>query len=235
MSNVRTVSDTKRAFYTFHTRPINSIYRRIVDELMVEMHLLSVNADFRYDPIYGLGVVTAFDRFMQGYQPEQDSPSIFNALCRSLEDDPQKYYQNANEVRSEAASLSTTDFLTRVQSSSEGWGLFGHLRAVAGNPNFKYSRLFAIGIYTLLEIMDEDLVKDEPRRNEVLKTIAEALNISADKVQKDLELYRSNLEKLAQAQLVMADILKADRKKKEDRAKAKDAIVTPPNSSQEST
>jgi len=41
VNNVRTVSDTKRAFYTLHTRPINTIYRRVVEELIVEMHLLS--------------------------------------------------------------------------------------------------------------------------------------------------------------------------------------------------
>ncbi|MFM6220517.1 MAG: photosystem II biogenesis protein Psp29, partial [Dolichospermum sp.] len=57
MNNVRTVSDTKKTFYTLHTRPINTIYRRVVEELMVEMHLLSVNVDFSYDAIYALGVV----------------------------------------------------------------------------------------------------------------------------------------------------------------------------------
>ncbi|MEO1521535.1 MAG: photosystem II biogenesis protein Psp29, partial [Cyanobacteria bacterium J06633_2] len=35
MSNVRTVSDTKRQFYKLHSRPISSIYRRIVEELIV--------------------------------------------------------------------------------------------------------------------------------------------------------------------------------------------------------
>lgn len=231
VSNVRTVSETKRAFYTVHTRPINSIYRRVVDELMVEMHLLSVNADYRYDPIYGLGVVTAFDRFMQGYRPDQDKPSIFNALCKSLEDDPQKYQHDAEQLRSEAVSISASDFLSRVKQlgSENSGGLFGHLRSIAENQSFKYSRLFAIGLYTLLEIMDPDLVKDEIRRNEALKTLAEALNLNTDKVQKDLELYRSNLDKLAQAQQVMADILQADRKKKEERAKAKDAVATPPD------
>ena len=72
MNNVRTVSETKRTFYSLHTRPINTIYRRVVEELMVEMHLLDVNADFKYDPIYALGVVTTFDRFMEGYKPSED-------------------------------------------------------------------------------------------------------------------------------------------------------------------
>ncbi|MER3587246.1 MAG: photosystem II biogenesis protein Psp29, partial [Mastigocladus sp. ERB_26_1] len=77
MNNVRTVSDTKRTFHSLHTRPINTIYRRVVEELMVEMHLLAVNVDFSYNPIFALGVVTSFDRFMQGYQPESDRESIF--------------------------------------------------------------------------------------------------------------------------------------------------------------
>jgi len=231
VSNVRTVSDTKRAFYTIHTRPINSIYRRVVDELMVEMHLLTVNADFSYNPIYGLGVVTAFDRFMQGYRPEQDKSSIFIALCKSLEDNPERYQQDAEDLRAEVVAFPISDFLTRVKQlgSETGGGVLGHLRSIAENPNFKYNRLFAIGLYTLIEIMSPDVVKDEAKRNEALNTLAEGLNLSFDKLQKDLDLYRSNLEKLVQAQQVMADILEADRKKKEERAKAKDALATPPS------
>lgn len=233
-SNVRTVSDTKRAFYTLHTRPINSIYRRVVDELMVEMHLLSVNTDFHYDPIYGLGVVTAFDRFMQGYRPEADKDSIFNALCQALQDDAQKYRQDAEQLRSEATSLTADSFLSQAQQldGASGGFLFETLRSVASSEKFKYSRLFAIGLYTLLELLDPSLVKDESRRNQALKTLSDVLKFSDDKVQKDLELYRGNLDKIAQAQIVMADILKADRKKKEDRAKAKDkdTVTTPPTS-----
>ena len=52
---------------------------------MVEIHLLRVNQDFRYDPIFALGVVNTFDRFMEGYEPATDRDSIFNALCRAEE------------------------------------------------------------------------------------------------------------------------------------------------------
>ncbi|QYO63422.1 photosystem II biogenesis protein Psp29 [Leptolyngbya sp. 7M] len=248
-SNVRTVSETKRAFYTLHTRPINSIYRRVVDELMVEMHLLSVNADYRYDPIYGLGVVTAFDRFMQGYRPEADKTSIFNALCQALQDDAQKYRRDAEQLQSEAAAISADDFLSQVKQLNDATArvlyvkqpidasssvLYEVLRAVANNPKFKYSRLFAIGLYTVLELMDPSLVKDESKRNQALQTLSEVLNLSGDKMQKDLELYRSNLDKIAQAQIVLDDILKADRKKKEERAKAKDTVTTPSDSQESS-
>lgn len=195
------------------------------------MHLLSVNADFRYDPIYGLGVVTAFDRFMQGYRPEPDKGSIFDAICRALENDPQQYRQNAEQLKAEAASISADSFLVQIQdvSSAPAGMLFDTLRSVKDDSKFKYSRLFAIGLYTLLETMDANLVKEEARREQALKTLSEALSLSTDKVQKDLELYRGNLDKIAQAQIVLEDMLKADRKKKEEREKAKNAVTTPPN------
>jgi len=204
---------------------------------MVEMHLLSVNADFHYDPIYALGVVTAFERFMQGYRPENDKASIFTALCQAIGDDPQTYQQDVERLQSEVSGLSLDSLMEQLKQSENaeaGW-LAGQFRAIAQNPKFKYSRLFAIGLYTLLELVDPDLVKDEKRRNDALQQVGAALNLPDEKVQKDLELYRSNLEKIAQAQIVMEDILKADRKKKEERAKAKDAVATPPTNSQEST
>jgi photosystem II biogenesis protein Psp29 len=213
VTNTRTVSDAKRAFYTLHTRPINSIYRRVVDELMVEMHLLSVNADFSYNPIYALGVVTAYDRFMTGYRPESDQVSIFSALCKSVECDATQLRQDHDRMMAAVNGL-TWDNLTSGDLSGD---LQSAMAQVGGNPKFKYSRLFAIGLYTILEALDSSKLKDKEALNSALEKIAQTLNLSGDKVQKDLELYQSNLEKMVAAQAVMADIIAADRKKRADR------------------
>lgn len=236
MNKDRTVSDTKRAFYTLHTRPVNTIYRRVVEELMVEMHLLSVNADFSYNPIYGLGVVTAFERFMQGYQPERDKEPIFTALCQSVEDDPKKYRHDAERLANIARNLPAKDLIAWVRQETVLDGtsdLQAQIQAIASNPKFKYSRLFAIGVFTLLELADPELVKDEKQRVESLKQISTALHVSEDKLNKDLELYRANLEKMAQALITMADMLSADRKKRQQRSQQQVAVAPP--SSNEST
>ena len=226
MNYVRTVSDTKRAFYTHHTRPINSVYRRVVEELMVEMHLLSVNVDFAYEPFYALGVVTTFDQFMQGYQPEQDKTSIFNALCKAIESDSQQYQQDAEQLKTSVSNLSFEDFKAYLQEidNPNPEGLKQQFQAIASNQNFKYSRLFAIGLYNLIETIDAELVKDKEQLESLLTQICDALKLSADKLQKDLELYLSNLDKMNQAQAVMKDILEAERKKREQRAQAKEAV-----------
>jgi photosystem II biogenesis protein Psp29 len=235
VNNVRTVSDTKRTFYSLHTRPINTIYRRVVEELMVEMHLLSVNVDFSYNPIYALGVVTTFDRFMQGYQPERDQESIFNAICQAVEQEPQRFRQDAERLQALATSLPVNDlisWLSQTRQLHQDADLQTQLQAIANNPQFKYSRLLAVGIFTLLELSDPELVKDEKQRNQALKTIATGLNLSDDKLNKDLDLYRSNLDKIAQALVVMADVLSADRKKREQRKQQSSTSVAPPSTNE---
>jgi photosystem II biogenesis protein Psp29 len=218
---VRTVSDAKRDFYTYHTRPINSIYRRVVDELLVEMHLLSVNDDFAYDPIYALGIVTSFDRFMVGYQPDQDRDSIFSALCRSVQSSPAQYRGDAAAMKAAVAGMTLETFKAQFDQLLEAppnGGLRSTLSQVANREEFKYSRAFGIGLYTLLEaVADDTLLGSKDSLAELIKILAGKLNLSIDKLTKDLELYRSNLEKFAQAQEVIKDMLAAERKKREER------------------
>jgi photosystem II biogenesis protein Psp29 len=205
-----------------------------VEELMVEMHLLSVNNDFSYNSIYALGVVTTFDRFMQGYQPEQDQESIFNAIIRAVEQDPQRYRQDAERLQAVAKSLPISDLIGWLSQSTQlhqDDELQAQLQAIANDPNFKYSRLLAIGLFSLLEASDPELVKNEKQRNAALKTIATGLHLSDEKLSKDLDLYRSNLDKIEQALVVMADILSADRKKREQR-KQQTTPVAPPGANE---
>ncbi len=219
MDTVRTVSDTKREFYTHHTRPINSIYRRVIEELMVEMHLLSVNTLFKYDAIFALGVVTSYDRFMAGYEPERDLDSIFHALCRAVGRDPHQYRHDAEQIRN-ACQNRTVEQLSEwgnaLASEAQAQALYDCLQAIAHNPTFKYSRLFAIGLYSILEIIHGEALGGDDLQP--LTALGESLHLPAEKLKKDLELYRSNLEKMTQARAVLDDVLQAERKKRQQRS-----------------
>ncbi|XGB42700.1 MAG: photosystem II biogenesis protein Psp29 [Nodosilinea sp. LVE1205-7] len=221
---VRTVSDAKRDFYTHHTRPINSIYRRVVDELLVEMHLLSVNVDFTYDPIYALGVVTTFDKFMAGYRPESDTDSIFKALCCSTQGSPDQYRQDAMAVQQAANGLNLDSFKALVadpHGSQDSNQIAAILAPIVDQSGFKYSRPFGIGLYTLWELMaGEATLQNQEVLTDLVNYLGDRLHLPADKLSKDLDLYRRNLEKLAQAQEVMQDMLAAERKKREERRQA---------------
>lgn len=224
MNNVRTVSETKRAFYSTHTRPISAIYRRVVEELMVEMHLLLVNTEFAYDSIYALGVVSVFDRFMEGYQPESDKASIYSAIIKAVEGNPEQYRRDAEEVLSAAQGVPSVEaFKSLLQEAKTGGGdsLKGNLNKVITNPKFKYSRLFVTGLYNLLEAIDTEAIQDKDKRDTLLDELSETLGFNNELLKKDIELYRGNLEKMAQAQAVMKDMVEAEKKKKAKREQDK--------------
>ncbi len=221
VNTIRTVSDTKRKFYQYHNKPINSIYRRIVEELMVEMHLLSVNVNFQPDPLYYLGVVTSFDRLMLGYKPFIDKDSIFQALCNSIE-------ANASEYREKATSLlafgkqksldSLIDWLMNPTSEDGiNQDIVDSIRRIIEDKNFKYSRLLAIGLYSLLLENDPEVLKNQEKRREILVKLSTALHLPAEKMEKDLDLYSSNVEKMSQMLIVLEETLAASRKKQEEK------------------
>ncbi|OKH18357.1 photosystem II biogenesis protein Psp29 [[Limnothrix rosea] IAM M-220] len=218
MSQIRTVSDAKRDFYRQHNRPINSIFRRVVEELLVEMHLVSVNVDFRYDPFFALGVVTSFERFMQGYRPESDKASIFNAMCQAVGDAPETYKNDATalvELAKRCSGQQLIDCFSRDNPPEGAGELWSKVEAIAKNEKFKYSRLFAIGLYTFLGEAEPALIEDADKRDEMLSTLTEAMNLPGEKMKKDLDLYRSNLEKMTQVLAVIEDALVAERKRRE--------------------
>ena len=203
------------------------------------MHLLSVNADFRYDPIYAMGVVTAFERFMQGYKPERDKESIFNALCQSIGDQPQQYQQDAQSLGSLPGQMSSESMVNLLSGQvvlSDAGDFQERLQAIAKNSSFKYSRLFAVGLFTLLEMTSDELVKDEKQRAEAFEKICKGLSLSEDKLTKDLDLYRSNLDKMAQALSIMEDVVGAERKKREQQAdEGGNAAIAPPTDNTSNT
>jgi photosystem II biogenesis protein Psp29 len=222
VNTVRTVSDTKRDFYQAFPKPINSVYRRAIDELLVECHLLIVNQNFAYDPIFALGLTTAFDKFTVGYQPEVDRQSIFAALCQSLLLDRDRLRQDASQL-SELAMRSPEELkklLATLESSVNLDPLMGQVQAIAANPKFKYSRVFAIGLFALLETADPQTIANNDRRQELLKQVGTTLNLGEDRLLKDIDLYRSTLDKVEQSRQMMADMVEAERKKREKLAKA---------------
>ncbi|NJK61719.1 MAG: hypothetical protein HC921_02660 [Synechococcaceae cyanobacterium SM2_3_1] len=98
MNSVRTVSTTKAVFQTAYPRPIASVYRRVVEELLVELHLVTVQSTFVYDPFFALGFVTIYDALMEAYQSESQREAIFAGLCRALQLKPEVLRQNASTL-----------------------------------------------------------------------------------------------------------------------------------------
>ncbi|PZU95134.1 MAG: photosystem II biogenesis protein Psp29 [Pseudanabaena sp.] len=222
MNTVRTVSDTKKDFYLAFPKPVNQVYRRVIDELLVEIHLLKVNQSFVYDPIFALGVVTTFDRFTVGYKPETDRFAVFHALCSALQFDPDRIRQDATTL-SDLAMRSPNEvktLLTTLEATTDLEPLTEQLKTISSKESFKYSRLFGVGLYALLEISDAEAIADNTKREELIKSVGDILKFGNDRLSKDIDLYRSNLDKIEQARQMIADMVEAERKKRSQKEAA---------------
>ncbi|MGD1902332.1 MAG: photosystem II biogenesis protein Psp29 [Geitlerinemataceae cyanobacterium] len=217
MDSVRTVSDTKREFYSLYTRPIDSIFRRVVEELLVEMHLLSVNADFEHDAIYSLGVVTAFDRFMVGYRTDSERDAIFSAICQATGRTVEQYRNEAQGLLGSLGGLSADDLKATLEQTDASNPFKDALAKFSQRERFKYSRLFGIGLWTAIEAIAPDFATEREDRESVLGSIEKMLGLGGDKLKKDVDLYRGNVEKMKLAREAMAEAVAAERKKRDKR------------------
>jgi hypothetical protein len=86
-----TVAETKMNFLKSYKRPIPSIYTTVLQELLVQQHLMRYKSTYRYDPVFALGFVTVYDQLMEGYSSDEDKDAIFKAYITALSEDPEQY------------------------------------------------------------------------------------------------------------------------------------------------
>lgn len=226
VNTVRSVADTKATFFATYQRPISSLYRRVVEELLVETHLNVVNKRFTYDPFFALGMTVAFDSFTQGYAPEDQTPLIFAALCQALELNPDVIRGDAAKMRAvmtQGDREARLHLLQLAEGAEDTEGLRSILESIRDNPDFRYTRTFLLGLYAAYEATAPESKEDQP-----FMEIAASLNLPLDAVKKDLDLYRSSLEKLRQAREVMADLVTAAQRQKANAPAATPAEASEP-------
>ncbi|MEM9568516.1 MAG: photosystem II biogenesis protein Psp29 [Cyanobacteria bacterium P01_E01_bin.34] len=220
MNTVRTVSSTKAAFQQTYQRPINSVYRRFVEEFLTELHLVTVNSKFTYDPFFAMGMVKVYEQFMQGYAPTDQAQPIFDAVCQSLQFKPDVIRQDAEKLTEILASADRDRALEVLQlnaTTSDIGGIKGILDKIRNNPDFHYSRTFLLGLYIAFTMVAPENA-DKERKVKLFGDITDTLKFPKDRVDKDLDLYNSNIEKLEQALAVMKDLAEAAKRDREKAA-----------------
>jgi len=215
------VAYTKMKFLQAYKRPIPSIYNNVLQELIVQQHLMRYKTTYKYDPVFALGFVTVYDQLMDGYPGDEDRKLIFEAYIKALNEDPEEYRKDAQKLE-EWARVQTPASLSEF-SSREG-EVEGVLKDIAeraaAKGSFSYSRFFAIGLFRMLELANAS----EPT---ILEKLCAALNVSKRSVDRDLDVYRNLLSKLVQAKELLKEYVAREKKKVEERSsqKANEAIT----------
>eukprot|EP00271_Cylindrocystis_brebissonii_P014735 TRINITY_DN36220_c0_g1_i1.p1 TRINITY_DN36220_c0_g1~~TRINITY_DN36220_c0_g1_i1.p1 ORF type:complete len:344 (-),score=67.02 TRINITY_DN36220_c0_g1_i1:623-1552(-) len=211
-----TVADTKAAFLRSYRRPIPSLYNSVIQELIVQQHLIRYNAGYKYDPVFALGFVSVYDQLLDGYPNEPDKEAIFKAYIEALKEDPETYRRDAAQLVEWAGKMDATS-LCDFSSRSEDGPVEAVLKDIAERAKsgkFHYSRLFAIGLFRLLELAKGA----EPS---TLEKLCSALNVNKLSVDRDLDVYRGLLNKLAQGKELLKDFLQREKAKEAEREREK--------------
>ena len=195
-----TVSDSKKLFHEQFPFVIPGLYKRIVDEMLVELNLLSHQNEFQQDYLFCIGLTETFKELMKGYKPEKHLDPLFESLCSSTNFKAKEIIEVSQKSKEEFHEKSSKDLLKLIKVKSK---------------SILYpSRILNLGIYMLIANCQDLKGKNESEINDVISSILESLNLSINKAEKDIGIYKSTISKMEQAKELIEE-LKIKEKKKE--------------------
>ena len=195
-----TVSDSKKLFHEQFPYVIPGLYKRIVDEMLVELNLLNHQNEFTQDYLFCIGLTETFKELTKGYEPEKHLGLLFESLCSSTNFKAKEINEISKKSQKEFKDKTSKDILKLLVEKS--------------NSKLYPSRILNLGIYILISYSQDLKEKNESDANKMTSEIFEKLNLSANKAEKDIGIYKSSLSKMEQAKELIEE-LRIKNKKKE--------------------
>ena len=194
-----TVSDSKKLFHEKFPYVIPGLYKRIVDEMLVELNLLNHQNDFTQDYLFCVGLTETFKELMKGYKPEKHLDLLFESLCSSTNFEAKDINEISQKSQKEFKNRTAKDILKLLIEKS--------------NSKLYPSRILNLAIYILISNSQDLKEKDESETNKMISDIFEKLNLSANKAEKDIGIYKSSISKMQQAKELIEELRIKDKKK----------------------
>ena len=193
------VSDSKKLFHEKFPDVIPGLYKRIVDEMLVELNLLNHQNDFTQDYLFCVGLTETFKELMKEYQPEKHLDLLFESLCSSTKFEAKEINEISNKSKKEFKDKTSKDTLNLLIEKS--------------SSKLYPSRILNLGIYILISNSQDFKAKNESDKNKMTSDIFEKLSLSANKAEKDIGIYKSSISKMEQAKELIEELRIKDKKK----------------------
>jgi len=194
-----TVSDSKKLFHEQFPYVIPGLYKRIVDEMLVELNLLNHQNEFKQDYLFCVGLTETFKELMKGYKPEKHLDLLFKSLCSSTNFEAEEIKEISQKSQKEFKDKTSKDILKLLIEKS--------------NSKLYPSRILNLAIYILISNAQDFKEKDESEKNKIISDIFEKLSLSANKAEKDIGIYKSSISKMEQAKELIEELRIKDKKK----------------------
>ena len=198
-----TVSDSKKLFHEQFPYVIPGLYKRIVDEMLVELNLLSHQNEFSQDYLFCIGLTETFKELMRGYKPEEHLDLLFNSLCTSTKFEANEIKEISQTTQKELKDKSSKDLLKLLEEKS--------------NSKLYPSRILNLGIYIIISNSQDFNLKNGTEKNKMISNIFEKLNLSIIKAEKDIGIYKNSISKMEQAKELIEELKIKDKKKNQEK------------------
>ena len=197
-----TVSDSKKLFHEQFPYVIPGLYKRIIDEMLVELNLLNHQNEFTQDDLFCVGLTETFKELTKEYEPDVHLELLFESLCNSSNFEPSKIKEISKKTLKQYKEKSLKEISNLLEEKN--------------TSNLYSSRILNIGIYLIISnATDYNKIKDS-ERNKVILDIINKLNLSVNKAEKDIGIYKSSIKKMEQAKELLEEA-KIQNKKKENK------------------
>ena len=194
-----TVSDSKKLFHEQFPHVIPGLYKRIVDEMLVELNLLNHQNEFTQDYLFCIGLTETFKELMKGYKPEKHLDLLFESLCNSANFESREIKEISQKSQKEFKNKSCQDILKLLKEKSDS--------------QLYPSRILNLGMYILISNSQDFKEKNETEINKMIFDIFEKLNLSSNKAEKDIGIYKSSISKMEQAKELIEELKLKNKKK----------------------
>ena len=194
-----TVSDSKKLFHEQFPYVIPGLYKRIVDEMLVELNLLTHQNEFTQDYLFCIGLTETFTELMKGYNPEKHLDLLFDSLCSSTNFIAREIKEISQKSQQEFKDKSSKDILKLLKEKSDS--------------KLYPSRILNLGVYILISNSQDLKEGNEPEMNKTISDIFDNLNLPTTKAEKDIGIYKSSISKMEQAKELIEELRIKDKKK----------------------
>ena len=194
-----TVSDSKKLFHEQFPYVIPGLYKRIVDEILVELNLLNHQNEFKQEHLFCIGLTETFKELMKGYKPEKHLDPLFESLCSSTNFSAKEIKEVSQKSQEEYKDKSSNDVLKLLKEKNDS--------------KLYPSRLLNLGIYVLISNSQDLKGENESKINTIISNIFKDLKLSITKAEKDIGIYKSSLSKMAQAKELIEELRIKDKKR----------------------
>ena len=200
-----TVSDSKTLFHEQFPFVIPNLYKRIVDEMLVELNLLNHQREFTQESYFCVGLSETFKELTNGYEPKDHLEKLFKALCNSTNFNPGEIVKISEETIDSHNTENLEEISNKIiQNSSD---------------KLYYSRILILGIYKIITLANDFTEETDISKLGILTKLANELDLPLTKVEKDISIYKSNLKKFEQAKELLRETILSEREKRKKNEK----------------